>query len=70
MHLDSVSGDDAIRFRNLQQWYATSVLDVKINFLRNILDGCGNPLFLFTLQKIFDCRAYTGYMIAAYNIGE
>ncbi|XP_016660324.1 uncharacterized protein LOC100569583 isoform X2 [Acyrthosiphon pisum] len=71
VHLDSMSGNDAIRFRNLQQWYTTSVLDVKRDFLRNVLDVCGDPLFLFTLQKIFDCRAYrTGDMIAAYNIGD
>ncbi|CAI6368916.1 unnamed protein product [Macrosiphum euphorbiae] len=71
VHLGSMSGNDAIRFRNLQQWYTTSALDVKRDFLRNVLDVCGDPLFLFALQKIFDRRAYcTGDMIAANNIGD
>lgn len=69
VHLHSMSGNDVIRFRNLQQWYTTSIWDVKRDFLRNILDDCGDPLFLFILQKIFDGRAYTGDIVA-HDIGE
>ncbi|XP_015372213.1 PREDICTED: uncharacterized protein LOC107167592 [Diuraphis noxia] len=68
VHLESMSGNDVIRFRNLQQWYKTSICDVKRNFLRNILDACKDPLFLFSLRKIFD-KAYTRD-IAPYITGD
>lgn len=68
VHLDSMSENDIFRFRNLQQWYATSIWEVKRDFLRNILDVCEDPLFLFILQKILD-RKYTRNL-TAYNIGE
>jgi len=68
VHLDSMSENDIFRFRNLQQWYATNIWDVKRDFLRNILDVCEDPLFLFILQKILD-KKYTKNF-TAYNIGE
>ncbi|KAL5234106.1 hypothetical protein ACI65C_001516 [Semiaphis heraclei] len=68
VHLESMSGNDVIRFRNLQQWYTTSICDVKRNFLRNILDVCEDPLFLFSLRKIFD-KAYTRD-VAPYNTSD
>ncbi|XP_025202496.1 uncharacterized protein LOC112599690, partial [Melanaphis sacchari] len=67
VHLDSMNGNDMFRFRNLQQWYVTSIWDVKRDFLRNILDVCKDPLFLFILQKVFD-RTYYTKSLTAYNI--
>ncbi|CAH1714459.1 unnamed protein product [Aphis gossypii] len=68
VHLDSMSENDIFRFRKLQQWYATNIWDVKRDFLRNVLDVCEDPLFLFILQKILD-RKYTRNL-TAYNIGD
>jgi len=67
-HLDSMSGNDMFRFRNLQQWYATSTWNVKRKVLRNILDICKDPLLLFILHTIFD-RTYSRDL-TTYNIGE
>ncbi|KAE9523389.1 hypothetical protein AGLY_015941 [Aphis glycines] len=68
VHLDSMSENDIFRFRKLQQWYATNIWDVKRDFLRNVLDVCEDPLFLFILQKILD-RKYTRNF-TTYNIGD
>ncbi|XP_060836287.1 uncharacterized protein LOC132918946 [Rhopalosiphum padi] len=68
VHLDSMSGNDMFRFRNLQQWYATSTWNVKRKVLRNILDICKDPLLLFILHTIFD-RTYSRDL-TTYNIGD
>lgn len=67
VHLSSMSGNDMFRFVNLQQWYARSSLALKTDFLRNILNVCGDPLFLFILKKIFN-KAYTKDIL--YSNGE
>jgi len=59
--------NDTFRFGIMLRWYTTCSGSTKTDFLRNVLDASGDPLFLFLAKRTFD-GAYTADIV--YGDGE